>query len=305
MISRYENQGTHWIDIEQPSPGEIRTIAREFSIGPRIEAELAAPTPYPLVAGDEEHVLLVLHFPGIPGEHGAAKRQEIDFVIGKNFILTIRYEVVAPLHRLKKILETNDLVGEGVHLSTDVLLEILFAHLFESIRDHVNHIAGRLTRVERDVFDGLERDVVERLSHVSREFLHLEATVASHEEPLTRFLHTLERRRFFGPSFVERSARIRGENSQLMRLISTHRSLASELRESNDALISTKQNEAIRTLAAITVLIMPAELIIFIFDMGVPGAPLAEHPNAFWVILGIMAVVVATLYIIFARKRWF
>ncbi|HUQ30223.1 MAG TPA: CorA family divalent cation transporter [Candidatus Paceibacterota bacterium] len=305
MIFRHESNGTVWVDIEQPTPGEIRTIAREFSIGERIEAELLTPSPLPLVAGDAEHAMLVLHFPVHSEEGHLPKTQEVDFVVGRNFVLTVRYEVVAPLHRLRKVLETNGLMGDGPELKADVFLEILFAHLFASVRDHTNHTANRLTHVEREMFTGKEREAVLRISDINREFLHLSSAIANHEEPLIRFLQALERRNFFGPAFNERALRIRAENEQLVRLISTHRAVAVELRETNESLLSSNQNESMKTLTAITLLILPAELTIFIFDMSVPGTPLHSNPNAFWIVIGVIGVVVGTLAIIFARKHWF
>ena len=144
MIQRYEYGDVRWIDIEQPSPEDIRAIAKEFGITSRIETELLSPTPLPVVATDDHHALLVLHVPEGFTEHGGLVEQEVDFVVGKNLIVTVRYEVVTPIHRLQKLLEATDMAGEHMALSTEIFLEIIFAHLFESIRDHTNHIAGRL-----------------------------------------------------------------------------------------------------------------------------------------------------------------
>ncbi len=305
MIFRHESAGMFWIDVEHPSPGEIRTIAREFSIGERIETELLSPTPLPLVASDNEHVLLVLHVPSHAGEDQYFKNQEVDFVVGKNFILTVRYEVVAPFHRLRKILETTGMVGDTPELGTDVLLEILFAHLFSSIRDHANHVSGRLERIEHQVREGNEREAVLRISETSREFLHLSSVTRNNEEPLSRFLDALHRRHFFGVGFVERAQRLRAEHEQLSRLIDTHRAIATELRETNDALLSAKQNDVMKKLTVIIFLILPAELTIFIFDMALPGAPLAGNPNAFWIVIGVIVAVVGCLSLFVAHKRWF
>lgn len=305
MIFRHESGGTLWVDLEHPSPGEIRTIAREFSIGERIEAELLSPTPLPLVAGDQEHALLVLHVPSQSEGSGALKGQEIDFVVGKNFVLTVRYEVIAPLHRLRKVLETSSLTGGAPELSTDVLLEILFAHLFSAVRDAANHIAGRLGKVEHLMREGEERAAVLSVSEINREFLHLVSLARNNDEPLGRFLHALERRHFFGQGFGERRDRIRGEHEQLLRLIDTHRAIATELRETNDALLSAKQNDVMKKLTVIIFLILPAELTIFIFDMKLPGAPLETLENGFWVVLGVIAAIVGSLALFVAHKRWF
>ncbi|MBU6490617.1 hypothetical protein KGQ25_00420 [Patescibacteria group bacterium] len=304
MLFRYEHRDGVWVDLEQPSEDEVREIAREFSISERIETELLSPTPAPLVAGDVDMAFLVLHFPAQGMQEGETKSQEIDFIVGNHFILTVRYEVIAPLHHLKKMLETQQLVTEHAPITTDVLLEILFAHLYTAVRDHTNHVANNLVRVERIMFDGRERETVRSISSISREFLHLEAALASQEEPLGRFLKTLVRREFFGNSFAERAERVIAERTQVEHLIKTHRAVAAELRETNSVLLETRQNEIMKTLTIVTFIMLPLELIAFVFGMHAQGTPLEQNPNAFWIIISFMFAMVGIMTVFFAGKRW-
>ena len=304
MLFRYEYPGGAWVDLERPSADEIRQVAHEFSISERLEAELLSPTPAPLVGGDESAALVVLHFPAHETESSDTKGQEIDFIVGSHFIVTVRYEVIVPLHHLKKILETQKLMAGQNTIRTDVLLEILFAHLYTSVRDHTEHAADELVQVEQKMFDGHERATIRSISDISREFLHLEAALATHEESLIRFLKMLARRNFFGPSFTERTERILAERAQVARLVKTHRAIATELRETNTALLEARQNEIMKTLTVVTFIFLPLELITFVFGMHALGAPLEQNPNAFWIITGFMlaAGVVITTFV--AKKRW-
>lgn len=304
MIFRYEYPGGVWVDLEQPNADEIRRVAREFSISERLETELLSPTPSPLVAGDEGAALLVLHFPAQEEKGNTPKSQEIDFIVGSRFIMTVRYEVIVPLHHLKKLLETEQIVSDHNNISTDVLLEILFAHLYTSVRDHTDHVAANLERVERDMFDGHERNTVRLISNISREFLHLEAALANHEESLGHFLKVLTERNLFGASFVARAIRIEAERTQVARLIKTHRAIATEMRETNIALLEARQNEIMKTLTVITFIFLPLELITFVFGMHMPGTPLEQNPDAFLIILTAMLTIAVFMVIFLAKKRW-
>lgn len=304
MIFRYEYKNGVWVDLEQPTEDDIRKVAREFSIGERIERELFSPTPTPMVIVDDAAVFLVIHFTAQDAEKGGIENQEIDFIVGKNFIVTVRHQVVAPLYHLKKLLETRDLVAGHETIATDVLLEILFAHLYSSVRDHTNNVASRLTSAERDMFNGHERKTVILISNISREFLHLEAALENQEEPLSRFFEALTQCKFFDSSFTERIERVLEERAHVARLVTTHRALATELRETNAGLLDARQNEIMKTLTVITFIFYPLELITFVFSMGVLGMPLSENPQAFWIIMAFMlgTAVFTTLWL--ARKRW-
>ena len=304
MIFRHDYRDGVWVDLEQPSTEEIRQVAEEFSISERFERELLSPTPTPLVTADEHMALLVVHFPTKGAVDGETKNQEIDFIVGKDFILTVRYEIIAPLHQLKKLLETQAMVAGKTPVTTDVLLEILFAHLYTAMRDHTNHIADNLARVEKDMFDGHERLTIRAISNISREFLHVEAALANQEESLHHFLEALTRDGFFGASFLPRSQRMLAERMHVARIVKTHREMASELRETNIALIESRQSEIMKTLTVITFSFLPLELIALVFGMHVPGTPLEVEPNAFWIIISVMGIVVACMALFFIKKRW-
>src|SRR3989338_10372814 len=122
MIFRYEYPHGVWVDLEQPTEEEVQEVIQEFSIGKQFEKELLSPTPAPLVATDGESKLLVLHFPTHQDEDERTNNQEADFVVGKRFIVTVRYEVIAPLYHLKKLLEAQELLDGKSSITTDVLL---------------------------------------------------------------------------------------------------------------------------------------------------------------------------------------
>lgn len=304
MIFRHEYLGGVWVDLEQPSGDDIRHIAREFSVGERMERELLAPTPVPTAIGDDGMVLLVLHFPTQGGADGETKSQEIDFIVSKNFILTVRYEIVAPLHHLKKLLEAQQLVAGKASITTDILLEILFTHLYSAMRDHTNHVAGTLARVEKDMFDGHERKTVRSISNISREFLHMESVLTNQEEALRHFLDELDNAGFFGLSFAERSLRILAERAHVARVVKTHRAIATEMRETNIALLGARQNEIMKTLTIVNFIFLPLGLISWTFAMRTKGMPLIDSPNAFWIVLALMFGVAILLTAFFVRRRW-
>ena len=293
-----------WIDLEQPSEEDIRQVAEEFSIGEHIERELLYPTPVPLVMNDENMTLLVLHFPTHGTDDGETSSQEVDFVVGKNFIITVRYELVASLHHLKKLLEAQSFVAKGTSITTDVLLEVLFAHLYTSVRDHTNHAADSLSRVEKEMFSGQEKTTVRSISNISRDFLHAEASLATQEEPLIHFLNVLVRSGFFDSSFPLRAQRIKAERANIERRVKTHRAVATELRETNVALLGVRQNEIMKTLTTVNFIFLPLGLISWIFTMRTEGMPIVDSPNAFWVVLGIMLGVAMLLTTFFIKRRW-
>ena len=304
MITRYAYGTGVWVDLEHPTEDEVRQVVKEFSVSDRLEAELFSPTPTSLVASDAHSTFLVIHFPAHGLTDGEIRDQEVDIIAGDTFIITVHYEVVEPVHRLRKLLETQKLISPSDTLGTGILLEIIFAHLYTSVRDHTNHVADRLAHIEHEMFNGGERMTVRDISNVSREFLHIEASLANQDGSLGRFLKALAARKSFDGAFLVRAERILAERAQVVRLVATYRAVATELRETNAALLEARQNEIMKTLTVITFGMLPLELIALVFSMHVLGTPLERDPNAFLIILGIMIVTGGAMMAFFARKRW-
>lgn len=65
-----------------------------------------------------------------------------------------------------------------------------------------------------------------------------------------------------------------------------------------------RTSEVMRILTVITALFMPLTLITGIFGMNFEAMPLLNDPRGFWLTLGLMAVTVAVLLVLFWRKRY-
>lgn len=303
MILRHALGKITWVDIESPTAEELEAVLHEFEIDARVGDEMVEPTPYPLFIPFQNYLYLVLHFPTALPE-GGTKNQEIDFIVGKNFIITGRYEVIDPLHNLHKVFEAEELLGLPRGLTAPVLLERLFRRLYGALGSEVELVARKLDRIERDIFSGKERTTVREISDVGRILLRFDTTLTRHEEPLSAFVEELSAPHFFGKAFQEHGVHVLAERAHVGNLIGSYRAVASELRNTNDSLLSTSQNEVIKTLTIITFITFPPLLITGIFSMGIFYFPLASLSSELWLIVALMAISSFVVYLFFRLKRW-
>lgn len=304
MIVRHTRGSVTWIDIESPGADELRQVMREFNIDARIEDEIVSPTPYPLFIPFEDYVYAVLHFPTAdPG--GGSKNQEMDFIVGPEFIITARYEVIDSIHNLHKVFEAEELLGFSKDdVKAPVLLERIFRRLYGALGNEAEQAALRLERIEADIFSGKERATVRAISEVGRTLLRFDTTLARHAEPLSSFLQELSKPEFFGKRFREHGAHIEAERSHAAGLIASYRAVARELRSTNDSLLSTSQNEIIKTLTIIAFITSPPILIAGVFGMNSQYAPIVNRPDGFFIVLILMALSSLLVYISFRWKKW-
>ncbi len=304
MVTRHEQGRVQWIDLETPTRDELHEVMQEFGIDSRIEEELANVTPYPIAVSASRYVYLTLHFP-ISATTGGASIQEIDFLIGRQFLITVRYEPIRPIHNLHRVYEAEELLGMPAKTTTaEIMFERVLRRLYGSLLEEVEEIGRKLERIEQDIFNGKERETVRVISEVNRVLLRFDTTIGRHAESLSSLLAELASPVFFGKGFSERSARIEAERSHVATLIDSYRDVASELRDTNDSLLSSSQNEVMKNLTVVTFIILPLSLVAAVFQMNVADVPLSNDPHAFWIILSLIAITSGLLIIFAKMRRW-
>lgn len=305
MVTRHERNGLVWVDLESPTRQELRSVVDEFHIDPHVEEEIVAPTPYPLFVPSDHYSYLVLHFPTAEVS-GGARNQEIDFIAGKNFLVTVRYEVVGSILSLHKAFETEGMLGIPANAAApaDILLERLLRRLYGALGEETERIARTLDRIEADIFSGKERRTVRAISEAGRILLRFETTLARHAEPLTLFLESLESTEFYGKKFARGASRIEAERTHTAGLVSAYRAVARELRTTNDSLLSASQNEVMKIFTVITIAFLPLTFLAALFTMHTQHTPLLGSPNDFYLVLILMFVVEMLLLLFMRIKKW-
>jgi magnesium transporter len=78
-----------------------------------------------------------------------------------------------------------------------------------------------------------------------------------------------------------------------------------ELRDTNMAMLTTRQNEVVKNLTIMAFVTFPLSLIAGIFGMNTINMPISDHPMGFWLILGSMFTLTALVFTYFKMRRWF
>lgn len=306
MITRRTRGKVTWVDIECPTPSELQAVMTEFDIDPRVEEEIVTPTPYPIVVVFPKYLYMILHFPTTEVT-GGAKNQEIDFIVGKNFLITARYEMIESIHNLQRVFEAEELIGmPATDSTTSELLERIMRRLYGAIRQEAEHIAASLERIERDIFSGKERQAVRNISEANRILLRFDTALHRHAESLEVFLRELQGPAFFGKAFTTNAAHISAHRDHVAALVASYKAVASELRQTNDSLLTTSQNGVMKTLTIMTFVTFPPVVIAGLFGMNISEGhmPIVNHPLGFFLIILLMLLSSSLIYLAFRLKKW-
>ena len=307
MITRQEIEKVAWIDLVNPTKDEVLEVMEELDIHPLVAEELLVPTLQSRVEEYPKYLYLILHFPALHHtqneHHVLAEKQEIDFIIGKKFIVTTRYGNLDPILNLAKIVEVDSILKRAVlGEHAGYLFYQMIKRLYGALEIELQYIGDALLHIEDRIFDGSERNLVFELSIISSSLVGFRAALRPHREVLA----SLEQvgLTFFDKDFAHYLKSIAGYEYKVFNMVHSHFDTLSELRETNNSLLSTKQSETMKTLTIMAFVTFPLSLIAGIFGMNTIDTPIISSQYGFWYVLFLMIGASGLFFAYFKHKKW-
>jgi magnesium transporter len=304
MLSRQTHGELVWIDVVSPTQEEVRSLMEEFSLDPLIAEELVAPSVRNRVDARDDYFYVTLHFPTFKHLHDvAAEPLELDFIVGRKWIITTRYVEIDPLHQFSKLFEIETILDrKDMAEHAGNVFYYMLNELYKTLYDELLHINVRLDAAEERIFEGYEREMVHELSNISRDLLNYTQALDSHEG----MLQSIETPgvALFGYGYARNIRRVIGEYDRLANAIRSNRASLVELRETNNSLLGTKQNEIMKIFTIMAFVTFPLSLIASVFGMNTVMTPIVGHKWDFWVIVGVMIAAAVAFFAYFKYKKW-
>ncbi len=259
MLSTYKYQGVTWVDLEAPTEDELMHVLEEYNVPEGLLHDLMTETLLSRVDTYKEMLYLVLHFPRVHNEKKMPDL-EIDFIVGKNFLITVHYEFSNAIHDFAKRLEVDVMLARkipGTHAGH--LFHSLIIESYHQASSKLNDLYQMMEHVKDQIFDGHEDKMVTELSLINRKILDFRQAIRFHSGILDSY--EKESFKLFGEEYSYYVRSIRSEYHKIIGVLEGHRDLLIDLRETNDSLLSAKTNKTMRILTIMSFTTFPLTLI--------------------------------------------
>lgn len=304
MIKEHDFTSVKWFQLLNPTADEIREIIRNFEIDPSVAQDIASPTPKQKIETYSSLIYAVFHIPAYKHTHSESRIQELDLLIGKDYIITVQYDTIDALHKFSKETDVNTFLKKhGENITPGIIFLGIMRELYNSVNDEFLHIGDRLKEIEQNIFQGKEKEMVFELSAISRDLLDLKMTLLPHENNFEDLMLIASKAR--NNDFL-RNIKAIYENgySKIKEKLVGSIDLVAELRETNNSLLSTKQNEIMKILTIMAFVTLPLSLIADIFGMSTGTAFLSNISRDFLIVIIFMLLVGISMFILFKMKKW-
>jgi magnesium transporter len=297
-----EEAGLRWIHIESPRTADRDWLEDNFAFHPLDIEDVYSRNQRPKLDQYDDYVFIVLHFPLFDKDTGRILTAELDLFLGPDYLITLPNIPLPPLSAMfERYREKADLRQEVFSKGSGYLLYKIVDTGVDASFPMLRKTNLKLERLEDDIFEGRSSEIVREISEVKQEIINFRKIV----RPQRAVLRDLERtkQRYLQDELEIYFDDISDAAERIWDMLENYKEVIEGLESTNESVLSHRLNDSFRILTAASVILLPLTLIASIFGMNVhfPGEGEAV---SFFVILGLMAVLLLGLVVLFRRRGW-
>src|SRR5919108_1370869 len=267
QISELTANGLTWRHIDEPGPPEAAVLAERFGFHELDIEDVLSKRQRPKIDEYPDYLFVVLHFPFYDKAVQRLNAAELDIFIGPRFLITLPNVELHPVTHLFHRCEDDPELREELFSkgSGFVLYEVL-DDLFDYCFPILDKIGFKLDRIEDDVFEERSEEVVRDISNAKQEIIAYRkiikperATLRALERYTQRFLP--EELELYFDDIVDAAERVDD-------LLDNYKEIVEALEQTNESVISHRQNYRLQLLTVFSVLFLPLTLLSGIFGMN-------------------------------------
>ena len=294
-----EHQNLKWIDILRPTDEDLKFL-EGLGFHHLIAEEIKTPTYHPLIEYYKTYIFWILHFPSWEPKKEQIHSIEVDFLVTKDALITIRYQDFADFEEFWDDVakRTDYYLGK----TTGHLLYRLVKKLLNKTFPELDRIKEELDQIEERMFENFDEAIIEKIVYAKRRILSFLRALKPQKGVWDGAPQYVED--FWGERLKPYFSDLIADYNRTLHVAETHKEAIDSLHLASSSLLDNKRNYVIKILTIFTAIILPLSLFASIYGMNLLHLPLASRPDAFWWFMGGMAAVITGMLIYFRVKKW-
>lgn len=293
-VSWVNIDGLHEIDI-------IEKIGDIFGIHPLVLEDILHTEHRPKIDFYDDYAFIVIRMLNYNDKRDSFESEQLSLVLGRNFVITFQEESG----------DVFDTVRERIRKASKVRLrgaDFLAYNLLDLVVDTYFHSLERMgewiEKLELEIIRKPNRRRTLEINELKRDLNFLRKNIW----PVREVVHAMQRQdndELIGKEIDMYLNDLYDHSIQVLDTVETYRDMIGNLMDLYLSNISYKMNEVMKTLTVITSIFIPLTFITSIYGMNFKNMPELNTTYGYFVVLGVILVIGASMAFYFKRKGWF
>src|SRR6185295_13319796 len=251
-----ESPGLRWINIERPRSLEQNWLEEHFDFHALDYEDVRSRNQRPKVDEYDDYLFIVLHFPRYDKTVSRLNAAEVDIFVGPDYLITLPNEPLQPISYLFDRVRSNEELRENLFSKgAGYLLYKIVDDSVDASFPMLRKMGNKLERIEEDIFEDEQAEVVRDISNVKQEIINFRKIV----RPQRVAFRDLERTktRYIADDLDIYFEDIVDASERIWDMLENYKEVVEALEETNESAISHRSNEVFRILTAFSVIFLP------------------------------------------------
>jgi len=302
LLSAWEQEpdALIWADFSDNAPeAEAQILGSRFGLHPLAIHDAQRDRHPPKIEAFDDNVFILLKGLSTPSDEFEFRTIQLALFIGQRFLVTRHSDHSPSIDALRKEAEQNKALLAG---GSDALALRLCRIMVDRYTRKLLALEPRLGDIELEIVAKPDDSMLAELMGYKTDLRKFRRVLVYHVQIFSELVKN-------PPPQVraERSHEIRDvyeHQERASSLASLYYEVSSDLIEGYISLASHRLNNIIRILTIITAIFVPLTFLAGIYGMNFEYMPELKTRAGYFVLLGIMAAIVAVLVLLFRRNRW-
>ena len=295
---RQLDDGVAWIDLYKPTQEEFESVAQELELPPRMFEAAMKAQQRPKLLRYRDSLFVVLKTARYLDKPEKVDFSEAHIFVGKDFVVTVRYEEIPALDEVRQQLESQpELLRQGPQL----ILHEIMDQIVDDYEPVIEGLGTDIQEVEGEVFGG-NAGVSQRIYELSRELVQFQRATSPLAKALERVAESDEH-----DIDPEVRSYLRDLHDRVLRVkepAEGFREMLSDILVVNLTLISVRQNDQTKKISAWAAILIVPTLIAGIYGMNFDYMPELHWTFGYPFALALMVSISVSLYAVFKHVEW-
>lgn len=285
-----------WIALTKPSEAELEKVEKELGVLPHFLRAALDSEESPRIDREDGQVLIIVDAP-IRSED----RQQFYITIPIGIIMMKQYIITVCLtdDTILDVFKKQRIKDFYTQFKTRFVLQLLYRNAYQYLND-LKVLDKMSTRLEKTLHDSLRnRELLEMLK-IEKSLVYFSTSLRSNETVLERLLRQDIIKNY--PEDADFLDDVIIENKQAIEMCNVYVTILTSTMDAYASVISNNQNNVMKVLTSVTLVMAVPTIISGYFGMNVPVPMTIEH-DAFWLIIaGTSILMIIVMYILHKVK---
>ena len=294
-----------WVHINHPTDLEIKQLAQHFNFHELDLKDVLPPIQRPKLVERNNHLFMILLYPSYDRETCKIHPVEVDFFIGKDFLVTSASELFSPIadffnkHKKDTAIKNASAFASPIELLYEILKQLEHYCLPMSI-----HISNDIDHAENIVF--AQTDKAETINEV----LRIKTNIVNFRKAMNRHTRVVQHlsgkiEKFFPDFSHELLKGLVEDTEDLWVMLENYQDTIEAIQDSQLSLLNYRTNKIMEIFTIFTTIIFASELIISLALLAFDSSfSILIDPLKFMSFSSILLFVILGMLVFFRRRRW-